>query len=322
MDIKNILILSMVKGIGPAFIKKNCHRLIKDSSCHQLISESKPEELDNLVDYAKAADEIVSDCEANGIKMVSIIDADYPSQLKEIGDPPSILFLKGNQSLLNHVVAIIGTRHSSNLGNKIAERVGCFFANHFSICNGLVEGIDEHSIYVESKVLSNVIGIISGGLCYNETCSPHHIHVINDVLNAGGLIISEYYPRQKEDMYSGSKASRIQAGLSHGLILVQSKVDGGSKYTLSKFAKLGRPIGVIHYPTSKEYESESFGANRLIVEKGKDGVAIIIGSKKISSINIGAIIVLSSKDDYNIFLQNMSLTDRITLVKNIEKIHG
>lgn len=309
MDIKNILILSMVKGIGPAFIKKNCHRLIKDSSCHQLISESKPEELDNLVDYAKAADEIMSDCKANDIKMISIIDAEYPSQLKEIGDPPSVLFLKGDQSLMNHVVAIIGTRHSSELGNKIAERVGCFFAKHFSICNGLVEGIDEHSIYVEGKVLSNVVGIISGGLCYNETCSTHHINVINDVLNAGGLIISEYYPRQKEDMFSGSKASRIQAGLSHALILVQSKIEGGSKYTLARFAKLGRPIGVIHYPMSEEYKSELFGANHVIVEKGKEGLAQIIGTKKSSSINVGKIITLSNKTDYNILLNTLSLTE-------------
>ena len=305
MDIKNILILSMVKGIGPAFIKKNCHRLINDISCEQLVGESKPEELDNLVDYAKTADEIMYDCEANGIKMVSIIDTDYPSQLKEIGDPPSILFLKGNQSLLNHIIAIIGTRHSSELGNKIAERVGSYFANYYSICNGLVEGIDEHSIYIEGKVLSNVVGIISGGLCYNETCSTHHIHLINDVLNAGGLIISEYYPRQKEDMYSGSKASRIQAGLSHGLILVQSKVDGGSKYTLSKFSKLGRPIGVIHYPSSEEYYTDIFGANRLIVEKQIAGLAQIIDVKKISSLNVGAIIPLSSKSDYEKLVREM-----------------
>ena len=313
MDIRNILILSMVKGIGPAFIKKNCHRLINDSSCDQIVKESKPEELDNLVTYAKTADEIMSDCKDNDIKMVSIIDTDYPSQLKEIGDPPSVLFIKGNLSLLNHVIAIIGTRHSSELGNKIAERVGSYFADYFSICNGLVEGIDEHSIYVQDKVLSNVIGIISGGLCYNQTCSSHHIKVINDVLDAGGLILSEYYPRQKEDMYSGSKASRIQAGLSHGLILVQSKVDGGSKYTLAKFAKLGRPIGVIHYPTSTEYQSESFGANRLIVEKGKDGLAQIIGLKKTSAINTGPLIVLSSKDDYNRLIKSMSCTNNNAL---------
>ena len=305
MDIKNILILSMVKGIGPAFIKKNCHRLINDRSCNQIVKESKPEELDDLVIYAKAADEIMSDCKDNDIKMVSIIDAEYPSQLKEIGDPPSVLFIKGNLSLLNHVIAIIGTRHSSELGNKIAERVGVYFADYFSICNGLVEGIDEHSIYVGGKVLSNVVGIISGGLCYNETCSSHHIQVINDVLEAGGLIISEYYPRQKEDMYSGSKASRIQAGLSHGLILVQSKVDGGSKYTLAKFSKLGRPIGIIHFPSSEEYNTDIFGANRLILEKKMDGLAQMINVKKTSSLNVGEILALSSKDDYAKFIREI-----------------
>ena len=295
----------MVKGIGPAYIKKNCHRLINDSSCNQIVKESKPEELDNLGTYAKTADKIISDCNDNNIKMISIIDAEYPYQLKEIGDPPSVLFIKGNLSLLNHVVAIIGTRHSSELGNKIAERVGSYFSNNFSVCNGLVEGIDEHSVYVGGKILPNVVGIISGGLCYKETCSSRHIQVINDVLDAGGLIISEFYPRQKEDMYSGSKASRIQAGLSHGLILVQSKIDGGSKYTLAKFAKLERSIGVIHFPTSAEYQSESFGANRLIVEKGKDGLAQMIGLKNKSAIKSRAIIVLSSKDDYDIFLRSM-----------------
>ena len=313
MDIKNILILSMIKGIGPAFIKKNCHRLSLDVSCDSIIREAKPEELDNLHHYTKVADEIISDCEINKIKMLSIIDADYPSQLKEISDPPSILFLKGNQKLLNNVVAIIGTRHSSDLGNKIAERVGTYFSKHFSICNGLVEGIDEHSIYHDGHVLPNVVGILSGGLCFEETCSVNHIRVIKDVLNAGGLIISEFFPRQKEDQYSGSKASRIQAGLSQCLILIQSKVDGGSKYTLAKYSKLGRPIGVIHYPTSEEYFSDSFSANRLIIDKGKEGLAQMLGLKKSTTLDIGPLIALSSKVDYDSLIQKVTTKDKTTL---------
>ena len=299
MDIKNLLILSMVKNIGPAFIKKNRYRLSQLASCEEIVSEVKPEEAENLSHYATMADEIISDCKTNDIKTISILDSTYPSQLAEIGDPPSVLFLKGDESLLEHVIAIIGTRHSTELGNKIAERVGMYFSNKYAICNGLVEGIDEHSIYYNGHVTKNVVGIISGGILYKETCSPNHVRLIDDVLNAGGLIISEFYPRQKEDMFSGSKASRIQAGLSHGLILVQSAVDGGSKYTLAKYAKLGRPIGVIHYPSSEEYNTDFFGANRLIVEKGKNGIAEMIDLKKSSSINVGSIIALSSKEDYN-----------------------
>ncbi len=288
----------MVKGVGPAFIKKNCHRFINDNSCEQLVRESKPEELDNLVDYAKTADEIISDCEANGIKMVSIIDTDYPSQLKEIGDPPSILFMKGNRSLINNTIAIIGTRNSTELGNNIAERLGGYFSRYFSICNGLVEGIDEHSIYQNGVVSSNVVGVISGGLCYNETCSSHHIQIINDVLEAGGLVVSEFLPYQKEDKYSGIRASRIQAGLSYGLILVQSKLDGGSKYTINTFSKLPRVLGVIHYPTSKEYDSEVFEANRIIVEEKISGIEKMIGAKTKKYIKISSIVPISKKEDY------------------------
>lgn len=299
MDIRNILILLMVKGIGPAFIKKHMNRLVKELSCEQIVSKYKPEELENLVVYGQKADEIISDCEAEKIKIISIFDNEYPKQLLEIGDSPSALFLKGNEALLNKVVAIIGTRKSSDLGNLIAERVGNYFSSHYAICNGLVEGIDEHAIYHNGHIANNVVGIISGGLCYKETCSASHIKVIDDVLNANGLIISEFFPKQKEDKYSGSKASRIQAGLSHGLILVQSKIDGGSKYTLAKFAKLGRPIGVVHYPSSEEYGTDIFGANRLIIEKGKEGLAQMIDLKKSSSLNVGNIVALSGKDDYD-----------------------
>ena len=298
--------LSMVKGIGPAFIKKNCYRLLHDDSCETLLHESRPEEVNNLVNYAKKADDIITDCKANDIKMISIIDAEYPPQLKEIADPPSILYLKGNELLLRSVLAIIGTRHSSELGNRIAEKVGCFFSQHFAICNGLVEGIDEHSIYIDGKILKNVVGVISGGLCYKETCSKEHAKVIEDVLHAGGLIVSEYPPHQKEDAYSGSKASRIQAGLSNGLILIQSKIDGGSKYTLAKFSRLGRPLGIICYPASEEYNTEIFGANRLIIEKRTVGLAQIIDVKKPSSLNVGAILALSGKADYEKLIKEIS----------------
>lgn len=305
MDIKNLLALSMIKGIGPAFIKRNLNRIASDSDCLSLINENKPEQSENIPTYLAEAEKIVNDCEKNEIEIVSILSSDYPSNLKEISDPPCLLFVKGNKNLLNKCIAIIGTRHSSELGNKIAEKLGEYFSKDYAICNGLVEGIDEHSIYVNGQILSNVVGIISGGLCYEETCSNKHKKVIEDVLNAGGLIITEYYPHVKEDQFSGSKASRIQAGLAHGLILVQSSIDGGSKYTIASFAKLGRAMGIIHYPASSEYSNESFGANRLIVEQKLEGIAKMINLKSISKVNVKSISVLQGKDDYESFIQKI-----------------
>lgn len=299
MNSQNILVLSMVKGIGPVFIKKNISQISKSESCEELVQVIKPDELNNIESYKAKANEIFFDCETNDIKIISILDNNYPKRLFEIADPPSVLFLKGNDKLMNNAVAVIGTRHSTELGNRIAERLCTYFSEKYSICNGLVEGIDEHSIYSNGHVVNNAVGVIPGGLMFNETCSTKHIKMIDAVLNAGGLIISEFHPRQKEEKFSGVKASRIQAGLSKGLILVQSGITGGSKYTVSTFSKLNRPIGVICHEDSIEYKNDdSFGANRLIKEKGIQGLADFSETKNISSIKIRKLVFLSNKNDY------------------------
>lgn len=302
MATKDILILTMIKGIGPATIKKNIHRLKSGINAYDLISELKPVELVNLSIYENDAEMIISICQKEGIEIIDMTSVTYPSSLLEISNPPAVLYVKGNKKLLEKVIiAIIGTRHSTGLGNRIAERLGGYFSQHFAICNGLVEGIDEHSIYVNKKVVPNAIGVISGGLCYKLTCSQNHIRVIDDVLKAGGLIISEYPPMKKEDQYSGSASSRIQAGLSSGVILVQSKINGGSAYTLDKFVKLGRVVGIVDFPTSPEYQDDTFEANRLIVREKEYGLAKFVGLKTRKTLNVKAIIPITSKDDYKGF---------------------
>lgn len=301
MTTKDIIILSLVKGIGPATIKKDMQRLKTDTDALALIKDIKPEELDNVPTWEQQAEEILTKCQEEDIEVIDIASAGYPSSLMQISNPPAVLYVKGNKKLLDNVIAIIGTRHSTVLGNRIAERLGSYFSRHFSICNGLVEGIDEHSIYVDGSVIPNAVGIISGGLCYTETCSKNHIRVIEDVLQAGGVVISEYPPKKKEDQYAGSNASRIQAGLSSGIILVQSKVDGGSRYTLNKFIKLGRVIGVVDFASNAEFQDDVFGANRLILEKGEAGLAEFVGLKTTKTLNVKDIIPISSKEDYQLF---------------------
>lgn len=307
MDLKNLLALSMIKGVGPAFIKSNLSRIASDSDCLSLVRDYKSDQINVVSSVLLQAEAIIQDCAQEGIEIISILSPDYPLSLKEISDPPCVLYIKGNKSLLYKCIAIIGTRHSSPLGNKIAERLGGYYSNEFAICNGLVEGIDEHSIRVNGIILSNVVGIISGGLCYKETCSKNHQRIIEDVLNAGGVIVSEYPPRIKSDEYSGSKASRIQAGMSKGLILVQSSIEGGSKYTLKTYAKLGRPLGVIHFPSSEEYSTDLFSGNRLIYQERTKGIAEIIGLKTSTTIKIGDIIMISSRDDYELFTHSVNL---------------
>ena len=299
---QNIIAFSLLNGVGSAFIKKN-FAFIKENilSPEALCSLSIKFELQHFEHNENLAKSIISDCDKYEIQLITILDKEYPDSLFEIKDPPPVLYMKGNKSLINKAIAIIGTRKSTELGNKIAERVGSYFSKSWSICNGLVDGIDKHSILSNNFVYPNVIGVLSGGLNYEYTCPKLTRELAIKVLENNGLLISEFEPNKKEDQFSGSKASRIQAGLSKALILVQSSKTGGSKYTIKAFSSLERPIGIIEFQNNTEYiQSEGFEGNRLLIENGKKGIMEMCEIKKIENILTTKIISIEKNDDYKL----------------------
>src|SRR5690606_31076373 len=116
------------------------------------------------------AKEIVFRCKDEGIEIISIICDNYPQQLKAIKDPPPAIYCKGNIELLySNIICIIGTRTPNENGRKISERVGQHFSvNRWTICNGLAQGVDNFSLRSNDKMHSNIIGVLAGGLNYNE----------------------------------------------------------------------------------------------------------------------------------------------------------
>lgn len=298
--IENIIALSNIKGIGASFMKQHINLISLYRDNLEMLSSlsNKIDEKDLHFNLLKAR-EIISDCTTHDIKIISYLDADYPKLLLEIKDPPPVIYAKGNMKLLQNAIAIIGTRKSTDLGNKIAKKVGQHFSEHWAICNGLVEGIDKHSITNDDEVFSNVIGVISGGLNFEITSSKITKELAKKVLNKNGLILSENEPNKKEDQFSGSKASRIQAGLSKALILIQSSSNGGSKYTLKTFSELNRPIGVIDFKTNSEFNnSDAFSGNRILLSDLKDGLQIMCEIKVKDLIKANDIVSISGNEDY------------------------
>jgi DNA processing protein len=310
---KHILALSLIKGVGASFIKRNIPLISSYIDNPEMLSSIGGKITFEQFNYnLETAQSIIEECDRQQIEMISILDSNYPKTLIEIKDPPPILYLKGNTKLLNRAVAIIGTRNSSELGNKIAEKVGEYFSQNWSICNGLVDGIDKYSVFSNNKVLPNVIGVLSGGLNYEHTSSKITKQLADLVLENNGLLISENEPNKKEDQFSGSKASRIQAGLSIALILIQSKVSGGSKYTLKTFSELNRPLGIIQFSGNSQYENdELFGANRLLAEKEIIGLLEICGIKKIENIRTTEFVTISNKEDYLLLNEKIKVANKV-----------
>ena len=305
METIDLLVLQQVKGFGHVFIRQHMDNL-SSNNIYDIIENHKPDQVQFYEQYYNKAKQYIAEVNKYQAIILNCQSIGYPFHLKEIQNAPVILYARGNIDLLSHrIVAIIGTRESSALGNRIAERLGSYFSKSCSICNGLVEGIDEHAIKENGKVLPNVIGIISGGIDFENTCSSAHQKVISEVLNAGGLILSTFHPGERENSFSGSIASNLQAQISHGLILVQSSVTGGSKYTVESFSRLPRPIGIIEYKNSNEYESDVFGANRLIIEKGKWGISEFTGITDIKKIHTPLILPIRGVSDYEIFIKRI-----------------
>lgn len=301
-----IIALSALKGIGPAFVKKavskdtfdtsNIIQKIKDITT----ANNKPFDDDTIYEAVETAKEIIYNCKEEGITIIEFTNSDYPTSLKEIKDPPSVIYCKGNLDLLyNKTVCIIGTREPNDNAVKISERIGLFYSNSsWAICNGLAEGVDNFSIKSNDKIHNKVIGILAGGLNYNtkKTLLKKTAENAEKTVQNGGLLISEMPPDKKEDTFSVVKSCRIQAGLSNGLILIQSSLDGGSRFTTKSFCETQRPIAVIN-PIQSDYDLPTYNANKEIILNSKKGLSKFTELKE-DKIQTSKIFVIKSKDDY------------------------
>ncbi len=302
-----ILALRKVHLIGATTIKKLWQKEVFNGENYETIVNNcltilkKSVSQIDLKDYYEQALEIIERSDELGIKSIDISDDNYPVQLKEIKGPPSILYYKGDISKANLTIGIIGTREPDTKGIEIAKRVGSYFINDgFSICNGLATGIDEASINYDKFEKANVVGVVAGGLNYthSKTLLKNTAEFADKIMEKGGLIVTEYPYDSKEDKFKVVDSCSIQAGLSHGVILVQSKANGGSKFTITALAEFKRPLGVISILGSQD--DILFEANNLLLNDFKNGMKIITNLKE-DKINMDKCYPISRKEDYSVF---------------------
>lgn len=315
-QIIGIIALSELKGIGPAFVKKSVLKnAFETTNIIQKIKEittsnNKNFDDDTIHEAVEAAKEIVSKCKEEGISIIEFTSKNYPTRLREIKDPPSVIYCKGNIDLLySNTVCIIGTREPNENAVKISERVGSFYSNSsWTICNGLAVGVDNFSVKLDDQIHSNVIGVLAGGLNYNskKTILKNTAENAEKTIESGGLLVSEMPPDKKEDTFTVVKSCRIQAGLSNGLILIQSSLEGGSRFTAKSFCETQRPVAIIN-PVHSDFDLPTYNANKEIILNSKKGLSKFTELKE-DKIKTSKIFVIKSKEDYKYFEKIMNNT--------------
>lgn len=177
------------------------------------------------------------------IRSVTILDEAYPAVLRNISDPPGILFYKGNIIHLqkSRMIGMVGSRTASYAGIRAAKHIACELSrNGVIIVSGLAYGIDTacHQGCLEGG--SPTIAVMGCGL---DQLYPYRNEPLkNEILMHDGLLISEYAPFSKAVGFHFPYRNRIISGLSGAVVLMEAKIRSGSMTTVDHALRQGKEV--------------------------------------------------------------------------------
>lgn len=238
----------------------------------------------------------VRKAEADGARIISGVDADYPRLLLQTSDDPFLLFVKGKLAPRpEQSVAIIGTRQPTAHGVLIAERIAGFFAsNEWSIVSGLAIGCDAIAHRMALERGAHTVAVLAHGL---QTIAPsRNKDLAQQILDAGGALVTEYRYGQGIQKQQYVKRDRIQAGMAQGVVMIQSDLVGGSLYASRASVEYGRWLAVpVATDRDKENGEPKVQAN-LLLANGDDKARADLLRCPPSALR--RIFIIRSKDDY------------------------
>lgn len=201
-----------------------------------------------------------------GNRLITLADDDYPRELLNIADPPTLLYVKGNAALLNvAALAVVGSRSPTPQGIANAEAFARSLAETGRvIVSGLAFGIDAAAHRgALSAANGSTIAVIGTGA---DRVYPADNKQLAHEIAERGAILSEYPLGTPPRPHNFPRRNRLIAGLSKGVLIVEATVDSGSLITARLGAENGREVfaipGSIHSPLSR-------GCHRLIREGAK-----------------------------------------------------
>jgi len=230
---------------------------ISDDAINYIQNKIYLNEVNNQLDYIK---------NNNNIKLLNIYDKKYPEKLKNIYDPPVVLFTKGNYDILNkNIISIVGCRECSDYGRTVSY----FFSkelskNNIVIASGLAKGIDTYAHYGSVNFMEKSIAVLGCGL--DVIYPKQNEKLYAKILECGGAIISEYPIGTKPLKNNFPARNRIISGLSNGVVVIEAKEKSGTLITVDFALEQGRNVYAV---PGNIMSCNSYGTNELIKQGAK-----------------------------------------------------
>jgi DNA processing protein len=201
------------------------------------------------------------------IKTIVLNDKNYPKLLKEIKNPPEVLYYRGEILPEENCFAIVGTRRYSPYGKQVAlEMAGDLAEAGLIIVSGLAPGIDTfaHTAAVERN--KRTIAVLGTGLDEKTIYPQSNLKLAQRILETGGCLISEYPSGTPGSQFSFPQRNRIISGLSLGVLVVEAKEKSGALITAEWARKQRRKVFAVPGPI---HSSNSKGPHKLIKQGAK-----------------------------------------------------
>ncbi len=220
------------------------------------------------------AERILADCQRLDHHILTLQDAAYPSRLKNIYDPPCILYWKGRMPAFDEAaaIAVVGTRDASPYGVSCAEKLGYGLTHGGGlVVTGLAKGVDGAATRGALRAGGVTAAVVGGGL---DVHYPYENRYLYEDVAAAGVLLSEYPPGTEPAGRHFPARNRILSGLCVAALVVEAPERSGALITAETALEQGRDVFAVPGPIDA---GNSVGCNRLI----RDGAGLVTDASDI-----------------------------------------
>ncbi|MBI5145408.1 MAG: DNA-protecting protein DprA, partial [Candidatus Omnitrophica bacterium] len=246
-------------GSPENILKAPCEKLMAVSGIGQ--------EIANQIHSLKEEDiaKELSLAEKQGLRIMTCEDKDYPENLKNIPDPPIVLYIKGELKAEDKLsIAIVGSRRASFYGLSCAEKFAADLSGlGFTIVSGMARGVDSSAHRGALKQGGRTIAVIGSGFSY---LYPPENQELAEEIAKNGAVISEFPINTEPFKQNFPRRNRVISGLSLGVLVVEAARNSGALITADFALEQGREVFAL---PGKVNSDTSFGTNGLIKQGAK-----------------------------------------------------
>jgi DNA processing protein len=203
---------------------------------------------------------------ATGAKILTLDDASYPAQLRQIYDPPTVLYVRGNVEALSQFgIAMVGTRHPTPYGSGMAERLAADLSAHgLVIFSGMARGVDTASHRGALAARGVTVAVFGTGV--DVPYPKENTRLSEQILASGGALVSEFPMATFPAPQNFPIRNRIISGMSIGVLVVEAAEYSGTRITARCALEQNRDVFAVPRNVTNK---NSWGPNTLIKQGAK-----------------------------------------------------